>query len=64
MTARDLLSNLRASNVTKPADVCLCMANLAHELRLSDGQRLNDLTDFTVFLRELAEAVEFYDVRV
>src|SRR5882724_11699774 len=51
MTAKELLANLRSTAGTiDPAECFLYMAAHAHELRLDDGQRLNDLVDFTSWL--------------
>lgn len=56
MTVPQLITILRARPNLDPAEYLLYLANHVHEIRLADGQRLNDATDFIVFLRELAEA--------
>lgn len=58
MTAPELIANLRAMNLLSadPRELFLYLAANVHQCRLSDGQRLNDLTDFESFLIELAQA--------
>ena len=55
MTAKEAITNLRSTGATEPIEYFLYLAD-HHEARLADGQRLNDLTDFAAWLRELAEA--------
>lgn len=55
MTVADLLPVLRELD---PREMFLYLAAHAHELRLRDGQRLNDLTDFTTFFLELSQALK------
>ena len=60
MTAKEALSNLHAAHVneaTEPVEYFLYLAAHCHDLKTADGQRLNDGTDFAVFLREFAEAL-------
>jgi len=52
------ISNLRAMGAFDPTECFLYLANHAHEARTSDGQRLNDATDFAAWLVELARAFE------
>jgi hypothetical protein len=58
MTARDLVSQFRPLSLPSTEEFFLYLANHVYEARLSDGQRLNDATDFAMFLRELADAIE------
>jgi hypothetical protein len=58
MTAREIISNLQALAPADSRDFFLYIANHVAEARLEDGQRLNDATDFIVFLQELAEATD------
>ena len=58
MTAQEAISNLRASNAELPVEYFLYLAAHACELRLTNGMRLNDVTDFKAFLLELAEATK------
>jgi hypothetical protein len=57
MTAKEALSNCLAAGAMESVEYFLYLASHADELRTSDGQRLNDNTDFAVFLREFAEAL-------
>jgi len=54
MTAKEAISNLRAANADLPVEYFLYLAAHASELRLTNGARLNDSTDFKAFLVELA----------
>jgi hypothetical protein len=60
MTARELVSQFRFrdQSLSGTEEFFLYLANHVYEARLSDGQRLNDGTDFAMFLRELADALE------
>jgi len=57
MTALEAVRNLRAAGAIEPVEYFLYLASHASDLRLRDGQGLNDGTDFKAFLVELAEAV-------
>jgi hypothetical protein len=57
VTASEITSNLRAARLTEPIEIFLYLANHFPELETSDGQKMNDLTDFAAFLREFAEAL-------
>lgn len=56
MTAQEAISNLRDAH--EPVEFFLYLAAHAHELRLSNGARLNDATDWKAFMVELAEATK------
>ena len=56
MTARELISNLRRCGPQSLTVIFHYVADRAHELRLADGQKLNDCLDFAAMLRELGEA--------
>lgn len=58
MTARELVSTFRPLSFPATEDFFLYLAAHIPEMRLSDGQRLNDATDFAAFLRELADVLE------
>lgn len=57
MTASEITSNLRTARLAEPIEIFLYLANHFPELETSDGQKMNDLTDFATFLREFAEAL-------
>lgn len=60
MTAKELVSNFRAQSGPS-IDLCeffLYLANHAYELRLEEGIRIIDLTDFTSLCLELAQALK------
>jgi hypothetical protein len=57
VTASEITSNLRTARLTEPIEIFLYLANHFPELETSDGQKMNDLTDFATFLREFAEAL-------
>ena len=57
MNVEETVIKLRADGAIEPIEIFLFLANHAHELRTADGQRMNDATDFTAFLRELADAL-------
>jgi hypothetical protein len=63
MTAREAVSNFRNFSLSRDDERFLYLATHAHELTLANGCRLIDGTDFIQFFREMAEALEFYDVR-
>lgn len=56
MAAQEAISNLRDAH--EPVEFFLYLAAHAHELRLSNGARLNDGTDWKAFMVELAEATK------
>jgi hypothetical protein len=56
MTAVDLIANLRALGPQELPVILHFLADHALEGRLTEGQRLCDVTDFKAWLRELAEA--------
>lgn len=56
MTAKELIDHLRACGPQDLNVVFHYIADRVPELRLEDGQRLLDSTDFTVCLRELGKA--------
>lgn len=56
MTAREAIADLQ--HAKEPVEFFLYLAAHAHELRLTNGARLNDSTDFKAFLVELAEATK------
>lgn len=57
MTAATLISNLRAMGNMNDLETCLFnIAAHLDDLRLRDGRRVLDRTDFKVLLSELAEA--------
>ncbi len=58
MTAKELISDLRAMNALDPRECFLYLAAHAHEARLANGCRLLDQTDFTAWLLELSEAAK------
>jgi hypothetical protein len=58
MNAAEAYSNAIAAGAQGPIDYFLFLAGHAHELRLENGERLNDGTDFKVFLCELALAAK------
>ena len=61
MTAKEAIVELCRRGAHDPTACFLYLANHVAEFRLSDGQRLNDGTDFIAWLRELAEASEDQD---
>ncbi len=61
MTAAEAIRTLQAEGAHEPIEYFLFLANHAHELRLANGGRLNDGTDWKAFLRELAETSEALD---
>ena len=61
MTAAEAIRNLQSMGAHEPIEYFLFLANHAHELRLANGGRLNDGTDWKAFLRELADSSEAFD---
>ena len=57
MKSREFVAIVPSSALLDPAEFLLFMAARAHELRLEDGQRLNDLTDFTTCMLEISRAL-------
>jgi hypothetical protein len=60
MTAREMISNFRAQSGPSPdpRELFLYLANNAYDVRLADGGRILDLTDFTTLCIELAQALK------
>lgn len=58
MKPREFVAIVPSSALIDPAEFLLFMASRAHELLLEDGQRLNDLTDFTTCLLEISRALQ------
>ena len=57
MKSREFVAIVPSSALLDPAEFLLFMAARAHELRLEDGQRLCDLTDFTTCMLEISRAL-------
>jgi hypothetical protein len=58
MTATEAYSNCVACGAKEPMEFFLYLAGHAHELRLENGSRLDDGTDFKAFLLEFALAAK------
>jgi hypothetical protein len=62
MTAKEMISNLRALGPQDASAIFQYLADHATEARLPRGGRLCDVTDFTAWLRELADAAKVSDL--
>jgi hypothetical protein len=56
MTAPDIIAHLYRDGEPEPGLVFAYLAIHVGQIRLLDGQRLNDASDFKVFWCEMAEA--------
>jgi hypothetical protein len=56
MTAAEAYANCLEAGAKDPIEFFLYLAGHAHELRLENGSRLNDGSDFRQFLYEFALA--------
>lgn len=58
MTARDFIASLAPVDLDRQSRIFRYLADHAFESRLRDGAPIRDVTDFRMWLAELAEAAE------
>jgi hypothetical protein len=61
MTAKELISTFRILGPQEASVIFTYLADQVYDAKLATGQRILDATDFTAWLRELAEAAKVSD---